>query len=135
TAVIYLLVTLLSAALMSPLRRRFPNWSSLLPILADIVLLTLLIHASGGTKSTLSVLLMVTVASASILLPGRGGLLVAALASMAVMFEQFWFSIQLNRGNPWHLTESAMLGFAFFVTAIIIHLIAQRLALSEALAE
>jgi two-component system sensor histidine kinase PilS (NtrC family) len=135
TALIYLLATLISAALMSPLRRRFPNWSSLLPILTDIVLLTLLIHASGGTKSTLSVLLMVTVASASILLPGRGGLLVAALASMAVMFEQFWFSIQLNRGNPWHLTESAMLGFAFFVTAIIIHLIAQRLALSEALAE
>ena len=54
-AVIYLLITLLSAALMSPLRRRFPNWSSLLPILADILLLTLLIHASGGTKSTLSV--------------------------------------------------------------------------------
>ncbi|MCC1496549.1 nitrogen regulation protein NR(II) [Alcanivorax sp. 1008] len=135
TAVIYLIITLISAALMSPLRRRFPNWSSLLPIVADIVLLTLLIHASGGTKSTLSVLLMVTVASASILLPGRGGLLVAALASMTVMFEQFWFSIQLNRGNPWHLTESAMLGFAFFVTAIIIHLIAQRLALSEALAE
>jgi len=135
TALLYVLITLLSTALMAPLRQRFPQWSSLLPILVDVLLLTLLIHASGGTKSTLSVLLMVTVAAASILLPGRGGLLVAALASLAMMFEQFWFSIQLHQGNPWHLTESAMLGFAFFATSIIIHLIAQRLERSEALAE
>jgi two-component system, NtrC family, sensor histidine kinase PilS len=134
-AAIYMLLTLISSVIMTPLRRRFPQWSSLLPVLVDIVLLTLLIHASGGTKSNLSVLLMVTVASASILLPGRGGLLVAALASIAVMFEQFWFSIQLTRENPWHLTESAMLGFAFFVTAVIIQQIARRLAESEALAE
>jgi two-component system, NtrC family, sensor histidine kinase PilS len=135
TAALYLLLTLISALSMSALRRRFPNWASLLPVMIDVLLLTVLIHASGGVKSSLSVLLMVTVASASILLPGRGGLLVAAVATMAVMFEQFWFSIQQTRSNPWVLTESAMLGLAFFVTAIIIHLIARRLDVSEALAE
>ena len=135
SAACYLLLTLVSAVLMTPLRRRFPQWGALLPVTVDILMLTLLIHASGGTKSNLSVLLMVTVASASILLPGRGGLLVAAFASLAVMFEQFWFSIQLTLENPWHLTESAMLGFAFFVTSVIIQQIARRLAESEALAE
>ncbi|MCK5873353.1 MAG: HAMP domain-containing histidine kinase [Alcanivoracaceae bacterium] len=135
TASVYLLLTLVSAGLMTPLRRRFPQWAALLPVAVDILLLTMLIHASGGTKSNLSVLLMVTVASASILLPGRGGMLVAAFASLSVMFEQFWFSIQLTLDNPWHLTESGMLGFAFFVTSIIIQQIARRLAESEALAE
>ncbi|MFN3712606.1 MAG: two-component system sensor histidine kinase NtrB [Alcanivoracaceae bacterium] len=135
SASLYLLLTLISALSMSALRRQFPQWASLLPVMIDVLLLTVLIHASGGIKSSLSVLLMVTVASASILLPGRGGLLVAAVATIAVMFEQFWFSIQRTNSNPWMLTESAMLGLAFFVTAIIIHLIARRLDVSEALAE
>jgi len=135
TATIYLLLTLVSTTLMSPLRRLFPQWASLLPVMVDVLLLTALIHASGGIKSNLSVLLMVTVAAASILLPGRGGLLVAAIASISVIFEQFMFSIQEHNENPWLLTESAMLGLGFFVTAIIIHQIAQRLASSEALTE
>jgi len=135
TAAIYLLLTLVSTTLMSPLRRLFPQWASLLPVMVDVLLLTALIHASGGIKSNLSVLLMVTVAAASILLPGRGGLLVAAIASISVIFEQFMFSIQEHNENPWLLTESAMLGLGFFVTAIIIHQIAQRLASSEALTE
>src|SRR5690606_26336875 len=39
-----------------------------------------------------------------------------------------------TRDNPWKLTESGLLGFAFFITAIIIHQISRRLAESEALA-
>ena len=134
-AVLYLVLTLFSAVLMNPLRRWWPEWASLLPIFSDIIMLTLMIHFGGGIQSNLSVVLMVTVAAASILLPGRGGLLVAALASLAVMFEQFWFSIQVDQANPWKLTESGLLGFAFFITAVIIHLISRRLAESEALAQ
>lgn len=133
TSVVYLGLTVVSALIMNRLARRFPNWSSLLPVAMDVLLLTLMIHASGGIQSSLSVLLMVTVASANILLPGRGGLLVAALATLAVLFEQFWFSIKVSGQGPLHLTEAGVLGIAFFVTAIIVRQIAQRLAQSEAL--
>ena len=128
----YLLLTLLSTFTMRPLRRRFPQWAALFPILIDIVVLTLMIHASGN-RGQLSVLLMVTVASAGILLPGRGGLFTAAIATLALMFEQFWFSIQASNANPWLLTESGLHGISFFVAAIIIRQIATRLADTEAL--
>ena len=115
------------------LQKRFPNWHSLLPVVVDIAALTLMIHASGGIKGNLSVLLMVTVASASILLPGRGGLFVAALTTFAVMGEQFWFSLQMPGTNPLHLTDAGLLGLSFFFTAIIINQIVRRLAQTEAL--
>lgn len=85
----------------------------LLPILIDVLVLTLLIHASGGIQSSLTVLMLVTVAAASIVLPGRLGLLSAAVATLAMMLEQFFFSLSSNLDNPFHLTESATLGVAF----------------------
>lgn len=134
-ALCFLALTIISTLLIRPLARRFPHWAPMPPIVIDVVLLTLLLHASGGVRSNLGVLLMVTVAAANILLPGRGGLFVAALATLAIMFEQFWFSVQEAKTNPLHLTEPALLGVSFFATAIIIRLIAQRLATSEALAQ
>lgn len=133
SVLIYLALTVLSGLLLSASQRRFPQWHSLLPVAADIIMLTLLMHASGGIKGNLSVLLMVTVAAASILLPGRGGLFVAALATMAVMFEQFWFALRGDASDPLQLSESGILGIAFFFTALIIQQIARRLAQSEAL--
>ena len=133
TVVCYAALTVISIFTTPFLQRRFPNWHSLLPVVVDIIALTLMIHASGGIKGNLSVLLMVSVASASILLPGRGGLFVAALATFAVMAEQFWFSLQVPSTNPLHLTEAGLLGVSFFFTAIIINQIARRLAQTEAL--
>lgn len=134
-AIAFVLLALGATLWMRVLTRRFPNWGSLPAVIVDVVMLTVLMHASGGISSSLGVLLVVTVAAGGILLPGRGGLFIAALATMAVMFEQFWFSIQESRPNPLHLTESALLGVSFFVTALIISLIVQRLVRSEALAE
>lgn len=111
-----------------------PTWV-LVSALVDTVALTLLIHASGGIGSSLTILLLVTVAAANILLPGRLGLLVASLATMAVMFEQFYYSLSFMETNPFELTGSALLGLSFFVVSVIIQQIALRLARSEALAE
>lgn len=129
----YACLAVLSIFLTPWMFRQFPRWYALLPVSVDIVALTLMIHASGGIKGNLSVLLMVSVAAASILLPGRGGLFVAALATFAVMSEQFWFTIQRATANPLHLTESGLLGLSFFFTAFIIQQIARRLAQTEAL--
>ena len=133
TILVYSAIAVASLFLTPLLHRQFPRWHSLLPIVIDIAALTLIIHASGGIKGNLSVLLVVTVAAASILLPGRGGMFVAALTTFAVMGEQFWFAIQLADSNPLHLTESGLLGLSFFFTAIIIHQIARRLAQTEEL--
>ncbi|MBZ2190529.1 sensor histidine kinase [Alcanivorax sp. JB21] len=133
TSLAYVALTFMSVLLKAPLYRGRPLMP-LVPVLSDVLVLTLLIHASGGIESNLTVLLLVTVASASIILPGRLGLLTAALATFAVMFEQVYFALQTAADDPFLMTESGTLGVAFFAVALITRQVAQRLARSEQLA-
>lgn len=135
TAITYLIITILSAVLRKRINTLLRNWTPLLPFFADVLFVTTLIHASGGIESNLGILLVVSVAAASIIVIGRGGLFIAALATISIMFEQFWFSLQVRGGNPFQLTEPALLGVAFFVTSVIIQQISIRLAHSEEVAE
>ena len=130
---IYLALTILSALGSNQAMRLLPKWPPLLSATVDIFFLTTLIHASGGLGNNLGVLMMVSIAAANILLPGRIGLFVAALATLSVMFEQLWFGLLQSRQNPFHLTEPALLGVSFFVVTIITRQIVGRLASSEAL--
>lgn len=132
TSIFYLILVILPALLPAP--RRELRFAGLIPISIDIVVLAILVHASGGINSNLTVLLLVAVAAGSILLPGRMGLLVAAMATITVMFEQFYFSLAASTENPFQLTESALLGIAFFAVSLITQQVAQRLARSESLA-
>jgi len=132
-AIGYLVVTFLSIIIQALFRRASRTWSPLVSSVVDIFFLTTFIHASGGLGNNLGVLMMVAIAAANILLPGRVGLFVAALASLSLLFEQLWFGLQQSRQNPFQLTEPALLGVAFFVVAIITRQIVDRLASSEAL--
>ena len=132
TAIVYLILVI--APLFFPASLHDRRMLTLVPVSIDIVALSLMVHASGGIGSNLTVLLLVTVASGSILLPGRLGLLVAAMATLAVMFEQFYFSLGESVDNPFQLTESALLGLAFFATSLITQQVTQRLVRSESLA-
>ncbi|MDF1780971.1 MAG: ATP-binding protein [Alcanivoracaceae bacterium] len=131
----YLAISILSAIFSPALMRLMPRWSPLIPVIVDILFLTTFIHASGGLGNNLGVLMMVSVAAANILLPGRVGIFVAALATISVLFEQFWFGLQQTVQNPFHLTEPALLGVSFFAIAVITRQIVQRLDRSEALSE
>ncbi|WP_245932530.1 two-component system sensor histidine kinase NtrB [Isoalcanivorax indicus] len=133
TAAAYVALTIMSLVMKAPLYRG-RRLTPVIPVISDIVILTLMIHASGGIESSLTVLLLVTVAAASIILPGRLGLLTAALATFAVMFEQVYFALDAGASNPFQVTEAGTLGLAFFAVALITHQVAQRLARSEQLA-
>ena len=114
--------------------RAFPGWAEPASLIADLLMLTLVVHSSGGLEGGLAVLLLVTVAAGNILLRGRLGYLIAALATLSVMFEQFYFSIQTQLSSPFALTESGLLGIAFFMISVIIQQIAVRLEHSEQIA-
>lgn len=135
TLFVYLGLTLASTTL--DLRRHsraFPGWAQPTALISDLIMLTLVVHAQGGLEGGLAVLLLVTVAAGNILLRGRLGFLIAALATLSAMFEQFYFSIQEHLDSPFLLTESGLLGIAFFMVSLIIQQIAQRLEQSEQIA-
>jgi two-component system sensor histidine kinase PilS (NtrC family) len=104
-------------------------------VLVDIVALTLLIHASGGQSSGLGILLIVSVATGSVLLPGRMAFLFAAVAAIAIMGEQAYSTLVILEPRTTDYTQMGLLGVALFATAGLTYLLTRRVYESEALAK
>lgn len=115
--------------------RRSPSfsWQRNTHVLTDIGFITVLMYASGGIASGLGMLLVVSVANASMLSTGRGPLLFAALASLAVLAEESYSYLTLSDALISY-PQAGILGFALFATAIVAHILARRANESEKLA-
>ena len=124
----------LVAGFTARLRRPGYELQTILQILVDIATITLLLNASGGPASGLGILLIITVATGSLLMPGRMAFLFAAVAAMAVLGEQLYSTLftGLSRGGGY--TQAGLLGAALFLTAGLVYLMARRIHASEALA-
>ncbi len=103
-------------------------------IFTDIILLTLLMHACGGIKSGLGILIAVSIASGGLLIGGICAVLFAALASLAVLAERI-FSDQYQAVDPSSYTYTGMLGAAFFTISLLSYILAKRSEDSLQLAE
>ena len=130
----YLALTLASSIIDYAEKLHKPSWAQPLALIIDMLVLGMVVHTNGGLEGGLAVLFLVTVAAGNILLRGRMGFLIAALATLTVMFEQFYFAIQTGEKNPFQLTEAGLLGIAFFMVSLIIQQIAGRLERSETIA-
>ncbi len=103
-------------------------------VLVDIFAITVLMYASGGVKSGLGMLLVVTIAGGSLLTEGRIAFFLAAVASLCVLVQvaladiYYWFAYA-------NYTHAGMLGASFFATAFLAHTLARRVRSSEALAK
>jgi len=117
-------------------RLRWPDYDlqTIVQILTDITAITLLIHASGGPDSGLGILLIITVAAGSLLMPGRMAFLFAAVATMALMGEHIYSTLLVGITRNGGYTQMGLLGAALFVTAGLAYLMARRIHASEALA-
>lgn len=115
-------------------RSQIPS-QSLMLLLVDVVALTLMVHASGGINTQLTLLFMVTIAAGNILLSGRMGAFIAAVAAIAILYEQFYFTLVQREGLTTDtLAQSSILGLSFFGVALFSQLIAFRTRQGEALA-
>lgn len=117
------------------LRSRWPSlqWQTYIQLLADVILITLMTHASGGQASGIASLLFISVAAGSILMGRRGALAYAALATLALLAEQI-ISQLAGAASAYGYTNSGLMGAIFFATAVVGSWIAERFQESEALA-
>lgn len=104
-----------------------------LQIISDIIFTTIIMHASGGIQSGLGTLLLIAIAGGSIVIRGRHSLLFASIASLAILFEAFYNSLE-GLHQPGNSLQAGILGITFFTTAIITHFVAKHIRQSEALA-
>ena len=104
-----------------------------LQVLADIVAITLLTYASGGFKSGLAVMLLISLAGAALVSGGLLTLFYAAVASIAVLVEQS-VQVLVNDAGAGSFVQPALLAIGYFATASTTNRLAQRVIMNERVA-
>lgn len=132
TSVAYLGFSLLA---MFFINQRHPSftWQRNIHVVADIGFITALMYSSGGVASGVGMLLVVSIAFASMISAGRAPLLFAALASLMVLGEETLAFITLS-GAHISYPQAGILGIALFTTAVIATVLARRAQENEELA-
>ena len=102
-------------------------------VLADVVAITLLSYASGGFRSGLAVMLLISVAAAGLVSRGSQLLGYAALAAIAVLAEQTVQILAHDASLSTYLPP-ALLSIGYFATALITSQLAQRVITNERVA-
>lgn len=126
----YLIVNIVVAVSMQQPRRS----SQLFGLaLMDVVLLSALFYLAGGTPSGIGNLLVIAVAISNILLGRRIGLLIAALASIGIIYLTFYLALS-KPGAESQYVQAGALGTLCFVAALFVQALTRRLQLSENLA-
>ncbi len=112
-----------------------PNIDLNLPaqIIIDIAFIILLMHAQQDGLSGIGLLLIVTIASASLISEGRLALFYAAFATIGILLEQSYSLLSAVK-NMVDYTSAVMLSLSCFATAWLAHSLAKRVQQSELLA-
>ena len=78
-------------------------------ILFDVVSLAVIMYASGGIGSGIGALILITVVTGAILVTGQIATLIAAAASITILYEEFYLAISIpgTSGAPREETPSS----------------------------
>ena len=128
----YVALNLLSAVLTQALpgrwfRRQFVAVGF---VLFDITTLTWLMYFSGGVGSGLGVVILVAVAAGAVLVTGRASAFLAAIATIAVLYEEFYVSLVPPDYRSDYF-QAGVLGAIYFATSIAIQTLSARLRRTE----
>ena len=102
-------------------------------IIIDIAFIVLLMHAQQGSQSSIGLLLIIAIASASLISAGRLALFYAAVATIGILLEQSYSNIFLDNASS-NYTPAVLLSLGCFATAWLAYSLAKRSQQSELLA-
>ncbi len=125
-----------TAAVLLIIARR-SEWSSLRIVAlvnagVDAAAIGLILYASGGVASGLGILLVLPVLAMAVLADHRDAFLIAAVAAIGVLTQQFLVNLQ-DVAPSTDYTTAGVLGIVLFVIALLAWPLANRLRESEAL--
>jgi two-component system sensor histidine kinase PilS (NtrC family) len=102
-------------------------------LIADIIAIVLLMHASGGIESGLGGLLIIFIGAGSLVIPRTVSATVAALATFAILGEQAYTQVTNLAVSP-NYPAAGILSGIMFAMALVTQPLASRIRASEALA-
>jgi two-component system sensor histidine kinase PilS (NtrC family) len=133
TVIVY---TVAAIALLVPARLREPSLTIQVTagVIVDVVAIVMLMYASGGVRSGLGVILLVSLAAAGLITRGRLAYFHAAVAALAVLLEQTFQTWRFDAG-PQDFVQAGLTSAAFFATAGLASTLARYARTSEQIAE
>ncbi len=138
TSILYVLAAAYMAAILGGLllsihwQKHF-NFQLSGQVAVDVFFVCLAMFDAGGVGSGLGVLLLVSLAAASLVGRGRLVLFYAALATLAVLLLQI-YGVFFRAYEPNSIMQAGLVSAAFFATAILARLLGQRVMVNEDLA-
>ncbi len=102
-------------------------------IIIDIIFIVLLMHAQEGNQGGIGLLLIIAIASASLVSEGRLALFYAAVASIGILLEQSYRVLLIDKSAS-NYTPAVLLSLGCFATAWLAYSLAKRARESELLA-
>src|SRR6185437_10821757 len=131
-----LLYGLVALALLVPARMHEPNLTLQVTagVVADVAAMVILMYGSGGVKSGLGIMLLVSLAAAGLITRGRLAFFHAAFASLALLGGQ---ALEVWRFDAvaQNFLQAGLTSLAFFATAGLASTLAQYARTSEQIAE
>ncbi len=129
---VYLLVAIVYQVVLIRVPRNFDTQLTV-QVCTDVAATGLLMFASGGFRSGLAVMLLISIAAASLVSRGRLLLFYAALATIGVLIEQ---AVEVVvHGDPVSgFVPPALISVGYFATAFITNQLAQRVITNERVA-
>ncbi len=116
TSFAYLLASILNGI---TIRWRWPViwFQTHVHIIIDLCAILLIMHASGGIKSGVGLLLLIPIAAISILSLGRSALFYAAIMTLVILVDQSYLHITLGVDSDY--TQAGLVGGILFLTALL----------------
>jgi two-component system sensor histidine kinase PilS (NtrC family) len=112
-------------------RGQMGSTSTLVLLLTDVLLQSLILNYLGGVGTGFGNLMIVSVAIGSLLLPLRQSLLVAAMAASGAVYTEM---LSVNTLKEDNLLQAALLGVAFFAVTLLLQYLTSRVRSTEQLA-
>jgi two-component system sensor histidine kinase PilS (NtrC family) len=133
TSAIYLAASLF---FITGISRRKPglDLQVIIHTLVDITCIIILMHATGGIRTGLGMLLIITISMASLFLHKQITILFAAVTALTIIAEQIYSQLIYTQYTP-AFTQAGLLGILIFISALLTTYTAKRLKESEKLAE
>lgn len=130
---VYLLAAIAFLFALRPLRGRF-QLQLVVHTLVDLTAITLLMHAAGGLRGGLGVLMIATVAAAAVLSQRLLAASFAAAASLLLLGEAVLSWLRHDAVLPALSMMAGLIGAACFATAMLVNWLARQLHRQEELA-
>ena len=95
-------------------------------LIVDIIATAVIVYCCGGIDSGLGLLLIVTIASGSILIRGRISTFLAAIATLALIYSELYIALSIEN-PPNQFVQTGILGAILFATSLYIQMVTNKI--------